>query len=39
MEYDPDFVAEILEADTAPAQAAFSDLAEMLNWLDQDENS
>jgi hypothetical protein len=34
-EYDPDFVASILQADTAPAEASFNNVVDMLDWLNR----
>ena len=35
-EYDPDFVASILQADAAPPEASFSNVVDMLDWLNRD---
>jgi hypothetical protein len=35
-EYDPDFVASILQADAAPAEASFNNVVDMLDWLNRD---
>jgi hypothetical protein len=35
-EYDPDFVASILQADAKPTEAQFDNVVDMLNWLNRD---
>jgi hypothetical protein len=35
-EYDPDFVASILQADAAPPEASFNNVVDMLDWLNRD---
>jgi hypothetical protein len=34
--YDPDFVASILHADAAPPEATFTNVVDMLEWLNRD---
>lgn len=34
--YDPDFVAEVLQADDAAPEASFDNVVDMLNWLNRD---
>jgi hypothetical protein len=36
VQYDPDFVAQILQADAAPPEAKFTNVVDMLEWLDRD---
>jgi hypothetical protein len=35
-EYDPDFVASVLKADSEPPEAHFNNVVDMLNWLNRD---
>jgi hypothetical protein len=35
-DYDPDFVASILQADSAPPEASFNNVVDMLDWLNRD---
>lgn len=35
-DYDPDFVASILQADAAPPEASFNNVVDMLDWLNRD---
>jgi hypothetical protein len=35
-QYDPDFVASILQADAKPPEARFDNVVDMLNWLNRD---
>jgi len=35
-EYDPDFVASILQADAASPEASFDNVVDMLDWLNRD---
>jgi hypothetical protein len=34
--YDPDFVASILQADAAAPEASFNNVVDMLDWLNRD---
>jgi hypothetical protein len=36
-DYDPDFVASILQAAAAPIVAKFDNVLDLLEWLDSDE--
>lgn len=35
-DYDPGFVASILQADAAPPEASFNNVVDMLDWLNRD---
>src|SRR5260370_19911282 len=35
-DYNPDFVASILQADAAPPEASFNNVVDMLDWLNRD---
>jgi hypothetical protein len=35
-DYDPDLVERVLRADAAPAEAAFDNVVDMLDWLERD---
>jgi hypothetical protein len=34
--YDPDFVANVLRADSGPVEASFDNVVDMLDWLERD---
>jgi hypothetical protein len=36
LQYDPEFVAEILAADAADPEASFNNVVDMLDWLNRD---